>query len=164
MNNLRTTWRGWMGRRWVRQSGRKGRCSYLEPWWTPIRLQPLVPQSSLLLSIIVNISSTSQLQYVVCVLWYWFKGFSEISLEDSNFKVETYCNNWNDKNTFIVLLECSSQINFIYCVTQLKLYTVDKLSSTIFCCLYVRHWCHPTKYPLFPIYTGIQALCWPCTT
>jgi hypothetical protein len=28
----------------------------------------------------------------------------------------------------------------------------------------VRHRCHPTKSPLFPIYTGIQALCWPCTT
>ena len=24
----------------------------------------------------------------------------------------------------------------------------------------VRHRCHPTKSPLFPIYTGIQALCW----
>ena len=27
-----------------------------------------------------------------------------------------------------------------YCVTQLKLYTLDKLSRTIFCCLCVRHW------------------------
>ena len=27
----------------------------------------------------------------------------------------------------------------------------------------VRHRCHPTKSPLFPIYTGIQALCWPNT-
>ena len=51
------------------------------------------------------------------------------------------------------------------CVTQLKLYTVEKLSSTIFCCLWdVRHQCHPTKSPLFPIYTGIQALCWPNNT
>ena len=51
------------------------------------------------------------------------------------------------------------------CVTQLKLYTVEKLSSTIFCCLWdVRHQCHSTKSPLFPIYTGIQALCQPCTT
>ena len=31
-------------------------------------------------------------------------------------------------------------------------------------CEYVRHRCHPTKSPLFPIFTGIQALCWPCTT
>ena len=31
-------------------------------------------------------------------------------------------------------------------------------------CESVWHRCHPTKYPLFPIYTGIQALCWPCTT
>ena len=51
-----------------------------------------------------------------------------------------------------------------FCVTQLKLYTVDKLSSSIFCCLSVRHRWHLTKYRLFPIYTGIQALCWPCTT
>ena len=90
MNNLRTTWRGWMGRRWVRQSGRKGRCSYLEPWWTPIRLQPLVPQSSLLLSIIVNIAPFHQLHncnmWSVWVLGYWFIGFSEIGLEDSNLK------------------------------------------------------------------------------
>ena len=50
------------------------------------------------------------------------------------------------------------------CVTQLMLYTGDKLSSTIFWCLSVRHRCHPTKSPLFTIYTGIQALCWPCTT
>ena len=27
----------------------------------------------------------------------------------------------------------------------------------------MRHRCHPTKCPLFPIYTGIQALCWPNT-
>ena len=50
------------------------------------------------------------------------------------------------------------------CVTQLKLYTGDKLSSSIFWCLSVRHRCHPTKSLLFPIYKGIQALCWPCTT
>ena len=30
-------------------------------------------------------------------------------------------------------------------------------------CLYVRHRCHLTKSPLFPIYTGIQALYWPNT-
>ena len=30
-------------------------------------------------------------------------------------------------------------------------------------CVSVRHRCHPTKCPLFPIYTGIQALCWPNT-
>ena len=53
------------------------------------------------------------------------------------------------------------------CVTQLMLYTGDKLSSPIFCLWVsecVRHRCHPTKSPLFPIYTGIQALCWPSTT
>ena len=33
---------------------------------------------------------------------------------------------------------------FFHCVNQLKLYTFDKLSSPIFCCLSdVRHWCHP---------------------
>ena len=34
-----------------------------------------------------------------------------------------------------------SDPNFMkyHCVTQLKLYTVDKLSSPIFCCLSVRH-------------------------
>ena len=56
---------------------------------------------------------------------------------------------------------------FTVCVTQLMLYTGEKLSSPIFCCLwvseYVRHRCHPTKSPLFPIYTGIQALWWPNT-
>ena len=48
------------------------------------------------------------------------------------------------------------------CVTQLKLYTGDKLSSPIFWCLSVcqsvRHRCHPTKSLPFPIYKGIQAL------
>ena len=56
---------------------------------------------------------------------------------------------------------------FCNCVTQLKLDTGEKLSSPIFYCLSVsqsvRHRCHPTKSPLFPIYTGIQALCWPNT-
>ena len=33
------------------------------------------------------------------------------------------------------------------CMTQFKLYVVDKLSSLMFCC-------HPTKSPFFPIYTG----------
>ena len=61
----------------------------------------------------------------------------------------------------VLLYEVDDSFN---CVTQLMLYTGDKLSSTIFCCLYVRHRCHRTKSPLFPIYTGIQALCWPCTT
>ena len=51
-----------------------------------------------------------------------------------------------------------------HCVTQLKLYTLYKLSSSIFCCLSVRHQCHPINSPLFPIYTGKQDLCWPCTT
>ena len=31
------------------------------------------------------------------------------------------------------------------CVTQLQLYTGYKLSSTIFCCLWVRHGCFPAK-------------------
>ena len=36
------------------------------------------------------------------------------------------------------------------CVTQLKLYTVDKLSRTIFCCISVcQASVHPTKSPLF---------------
>ena len=57
------------------------------------------------------------------------------------------------------------QLNSKHCVTQLKLYTVDKMSSPIFCCLSdVRHWCHPTKSPLFPIYTGIQQGCISCLT
>ena len=34
-------------------------------------------------------------------------------------------------------------------MTKLKLYTLDKLSSTIFCCPWVRYRCHPTKSPLF---------------
>ena len=42
------------------------------------------------------------------------------------------------------------------CVIQLKLYTVDKLSSPIFCCL---SGIGTTKSPLFQIYKGIQALC-----
>ena len=38
---------------------------------------------------------------------------------------------------------------YSYCVTQLKLYTLDNLSSTIFCRLSVRDRCHPTKSQLF---------------
>ena len=58
-------------------------------------------------------------------------------------------------------------IFYQYCVTQLMLYTGDKLSNPIFWCLSVshsvRHRCHPTKSLLFPIYKGIRALCWPFT-
>ena len=65
---------------------------------------------------------------------------------------------------FILIIATDLTVN---CVTQLKLDTVEKLSSPIFCCLWVsqcvRHRCHPTKSPLFPIYTGIQALCCPNT-
>ena len=50
------------------------------------------------------------------------------------------------------------------CVTQLKLYTSEKLSSTIFCCLCVRDRCHPTKSLFVSIYTGIRALFWSCNT
>ena len=63
--------------------------------------------------------------------------------------------------------QAKDELKIVNCVTQLKLYTLYKLSSTIFYCLSVsqsvRHRCHPTKSPLFPIYTGIQALCWPNT-
>ena len=47
-------------------------------------------------------------------------------------------------------------LNFILDTSWVALYSVV--------CEYVRHRCHPTKSPHFPIYTGIQALCWPCTT
>ena len=57
---------------------------------------------------------------------YWFIGFSEIGLEDSNFKVETYCNNWNDKNTFFVLVECSNQINLYLNLVSFS-YTIKPL-------------------------------------
>ena len=49
--------------------------------------------------------------------------------------------------------------NFFSCVTQLKLYTLYKLSSTIFCCLYVREGSvSPAQISTFSIYTGIRAL------
>ena len=38
-----------------------------------------------------------------------------------------------DIDAWIISLHCD-------CVTQLKLYTLDKLSSTIFCCLWVSVW------------------------
>ena len=53
------------------------------------------------------------------------------------------------------------------CVTQLKLYTLDKLSSPLFCCLCVcvcQASITPDQISTFPIYTGIQALCFTCTT
>ena len=60
-----------------------------------------------------------------------------------------------------------SDPNFMkyHCVTQLKLYTVDKLSSPIYriysvVCL---SGICVTQPNLFPIYTGKQALCWPYT-
>ena len=60
---------------------------------------------------------------------------------------------------YLWLLQGHCNPQTVNCVTQLKLDTGENLSSPIFCCLSVRHRCHPTKYPLFPIYTGIQALC-----
>ena len=47
----------------------------------------------------------------------------------------------------------------LYCVTQLKLDTVEKLSSPIFCCLSLNEASvTPDQISTFPIYTGIQAL------
>ena len=48
-----------------------------------------------------------------------------------------------------------------YCVTQLKLNTVDKLRSTIFCCLYVcQALVSPNQISTFSIYAGIKAPYW----
>ena len=67
----------------------------------------------------------------------------------------------NNRNTLLCFV-------LVDCVTQLKLYNFDKLSSPLLCCVSVSEWdvrhrCHPTKSPLFPIYTGIKALYWLCT-
>ena len=53
-------------------------------------------------------------------------------------------------------MEKMRSMTSINCVTQLKLYTVDKLSSSIFCCLSVRHRWHLTKNRLFPIYKAYK--------
>ena len=82
-------------------------------------------------------------------------------------KIEQLIKSWNHASFRPLIwwspLHLEMQSLNHYCVTQLKLDTVEKLSSSIFCCLSVRHRCHPTKSPLFPIYTGIQALWWPNT-
>ena len=82
-------------------------------------------------------------------------------------KIEQLIKSWNHSSFRPLIwwspLHLEMQSLNHYCVTQLKLDTVEKLSSSIFCCLLVRHRCHPTKSLLFPIYTGIQALCWPNT-
>ena len=44
-------------------------------------------------------------------------------------------------------------INDIYCVTQLKLYTLHKLSSTIFCCLWVSEWVSQASVSTYQIST-----------
>ena len=44
----------------------------------------------------------------------------------------------NSRGTFVLWqVVLVAPMHTFYCVTQLKLYTVDKLSSPIFCCLYV---------------------------
>ena len=49
----------------------------------------------------------------------------------------------------------------VNCVTELKLYTLDKLSSTIFCCLCVfKGSVTPDQISSFSIYTGTKALYW----
>ena len=82
-------------------------------------------------------------------------------------KIEQLIKSWNHASFRPLIwwspLHLEMQSLNHYCVTQLKLDTVEKLSSSIFCCLSVRHRCHLTKSPLFPIYTGIQALYWPNT-
>ena len=48
---------------------------------------------------------------------------------------------------------------------QRSTHTSKELSSSIFqslsICEWVRHWCHLTRSPLFPIHKGINALFWP---
>ena len=46
---------------------------------------------------------------------------------------------------------------FFHCVTQLKLYTGDKLSSTIFCCLWVSVWGIGNTRPNLHFFQYIQA-------
>ena len=58
----------------------------------------------------------------------------------------------------------------VTCVTQLRLLTVNKLSSFIICCLSVSEWVNNTSVTpneistFFKIYTGLKALYRPCTT
>ena len=47
--------------------------------------------------------------------------------------------------------------NFCHCVTQLKLWTLDKLSSTIFCCLWVSLWGIGVTQPNLHFFYYIQA-------
>ena len=67
--------------------------------------------------------------------------------------------------TLIIIQSSPSVPTCWNCVTQLKLYTVDKLSSSLYSVV-CEMWGIGNTRPnlsLFPIYTGIQALCWPCT-
>ena len=70
---------------------------------------------------------------------------------------------WAGKEKYVFSIHFLRNRAKNYCVTQLQLYTLYKLSSTIFCCLWVSEWvsvsgrdqCHQSKYTLFPIYRGI---------
>ena len=113
--------------------------------------------------------------FVIDIVFKEFRKFKSLKLF---YRKENICQNLQRLPTFVLkcLFHCipmqrilescysgSRDTVTLHCVTQLKLDTGEKLSSTIFCCLSVclsvRHRCHPTKSPLFPIYTGIQALC-----
>ena len=59
------------------------------------------------------------------------------------------CRSVHVLKSFYISLFVLEAIVKMDCVTQLTLYTGDKLISPIFCCLSVRHRCQPTKSPIF---------------
>ena len=65
-------------------------------------------------------------------------------------------NVYNQSSCVLLTIIAWLSLNWILERSWVALYSVV--------CVSVRHRCHPTKSPLFPIYTGIQALCWPNTT
>ena len=81
---------------------------------------------------------------------------------------------WFDTSKlFILLLHFHAILSTYNCVTQLKRWTLDKLSNSIFCCLSVsqsvgQSMCQASLTPghiiTFSIHTGIKALYWTFTT
>ena len=68
----------------------------------------------------------------------------------------------DDSNSFVCHMCYVRKPN---CVTELKLYTLNKLSSTLFCCLCVSEGSvSPIQISTISIYTGIKALYWHSTT
>ena len=119
--------------------------------------------------IVVNVPSSLLFQRIALdTSWHKVAVFTGLGGRDSILRRGTQKLGWAEHSTLNIAKTSWSLVSqliawlslcFILERSWVALYS--DVCQSVQC---VRHRCHPTKSPLFPIYTGIQALCWPCTT